>query len=79
MAGVLRDDALVTPLAQVASTDEGPAQLAALWALGEIGDSRGAPAVTAALGSTDEMVRDFAGEAERKLARSTLPAARAGG
>jgi HEAT repeat protein len=79
VAGVLRDEALVAPLARVASADEGPPQLAALWALGEIGDSRGAPAVTAALGSADEMVRDFAGEAERKLARSTLPAARAGG
>jgi HEAT repeat protein len=79
VAGVLRDEALVAPLAQVASADEGTAQLAALWALGEIGDSRGAPAVTAALGSRDEMVRDFAGEAERKLARSALPAVRAGG
>lgn len=79
VAGVLRDEALVTPLAQLASADDGPARLAALWALGEIGDSRGVPAVTAALGSADDMVRNFAGEAERKLARSALPAARAGG
>ena len=79
VAGVLRDEALVAPLAQVASADDGPARLAALWALGEIGDSRGAPAVSAALGSADDMVRDFAGEAERKLARSATAAARAGG
>jgi HEAT repeat protein len=79
IAGVLRDDGLVAPLAQVASSDDGPARLAALWALGEIGDARAASAVTAALGSDDALVRDFAGEAERKLARSTVPPARAGG
>ena len=79
VAGVLRDGALVAPLAQLASSDDGPARLAALWALGEIGDSRGAPAVAAALGSTDEMVRDFAGEAERKLALRSASGARAGG
>ena len=79
IAGVLRDDALVTPLARLASTEDGPARLAALWALGEIGDTRAASAVTVALGSDDAIVRDFAGEAERKLARSAVPPARAGG
>jgi HEAT repeat protein len=79
VAGVLRDQALVVPLARLASAEDGPARLAALWALGEIGDTRGAPAVTAALGSDDAIVRDFAGEAERKLVRSAAPAARAGG
>jgi HEAT repeat protein len=82
IASVLRDEGLVAPLARLASTEEdGPVRLAALWALGEIGDSRGAAAVTAALGSDDATVRDFAGDAERKLARSALPvpAARAGG
>jgi HEAT repeat protein len=79
IAGVLRDQGLVAPLAQLASADDGPARLAALWALGEIGDSRGAPAVSAALDSDDAMVRDFAGEAGRKLALRSAPGARAGG
>jgi HEAT repeat protein len=79
IAGVLRDEGLVQPLAKLASTDEGPARLAALWALGEIGDARGQSAVSAALGSDDALVRDFAGEAERKLALRSASGARAGG
>jgi HEAT repeat protein len=79
VAGVLRDEALVAPLARLASAEDGPARLAALWALGEIGDAGGVSAVAAALGSDDAAVRDFAGEAERKLARSAVPAAPAGG
>jgi HEAT repeat protein len=79
IAGVLRDQGLVAPLARLASTDDGPARLAALWALGEIGDTRGASAVSAALDSDDAMVRDFAGEAERKLALRSASGAQAGG
>jgi HEAT repeat protein len=79
IAGVLRDEGLVQPLAKLAAADDGGARLAALWALGEIGDARGQSAVSAALDSDDAMVRDFAGEAERKLALRAAAGARAGG
>lgn len=74
VAGALRDQGLVDALARLAATDDGPARLAALWALGETGDARGAPAVTAALASDDGLVRDFASEADRKLSRSAAGA-----
>jgi HEAT repeat protein len=66
-AGVLRDPALVDALTAVAARHGEAAEVAALWALGEIGDARAAPTIAAAVGSSDPTVRSFATEAQRKL------------
>jgi HEAT repeat protein len=71
-AGVLRDPGLVDALVGVAARREEPAQLAALWALGEIGDRRAAPVIAEATANADPAVRGFALDAQRKLGAAAL-------
>jgi len=71
-AGVWRDHTLVEPLVALAGRHGDAAEVAALWALGEIGDARAADAIAAALASGDPTVRDFAREAQRKLGTAAV-------